>query len=900
MEKRADSGHPPGEVAPQSSQGWRTLWEKVLLFLEIIGLRAERKTGDYAAQLARFKLYHAEFRRLLSANNSFLEGLPELEQKRQGKGHFDRAFLARKVIRAVADINSMVESLNNISGGRYPGLRPALDRITAALHGVIEEPGLAKHADLVLDLPDIRSSHADIVGGKMANLAEMANVLGLPTPDGFAVTTEGFRVLVEEGGLRSWIQTEHLELHSHSDIAPLSETLRQGIMSTPLPQRLAEAIAGGAGRLLTRVGADSPMAVRSSAVGEDSDLSYAGQFQSVLNVPKAALLNAYSRVVASLYSEEAIQYRLLHGIPGENAEMAVGLIGMVPTVASGVVFSRDPAAPDSGMVLIQAVHGLGVALVDGTTSPEGIHVALASEPPRLDRSPGSQAMRVVADPGTGIREERLPPEDSKRPCISDEEAIQLARWARLLEEHFGSPQDVEWAVTEARRLVLVQSRPLLMVRQTERASEPLSDYPVLLSGGEVACPGAGCGPAIHLDDSGDLDSFPEGGVLVSRRPSPKFVRLMDRVRAIVTDFGSTTGHMASLARELRIPALLNTKTATRAIPPGSLITVDAASGFVYQGEVPSLLKEAEIKPEDDTFQYRRRSTPEHQLLEEVIKLLVPLTLTDPRSPDFSPEGCHTLHDFARYIHERSYAEMFGLGEKLGDFREASYQLDVFLPVDLYLVDLGGGLKGVPAGRKVKRAHIASVPFSALLKGMLHKKIPRFGPRPIDLKGLFSIMMRHAATNPEADATFHDPCYALISDCYLNYTARVGYHFSVVDTYCSGTANKNYISILFRGGAADVVRRNRRVRAIAGILKEHGFSVLLGDDMVSARLSKASREETVAHLEMVGSLLQFFRQMDAAMVSEGSVEWIKKAFLRGDYDLSQSLAEETGGQDRKTS
>jgi len=98
-------------------------------------------------------------------------------------------------------------------------------------------------------------------------------------------------------------------------------------------------------------------------------------------------------------------------------------------------------------------------------------------------------------------------------------------------------------------------------------------------------------------------------VLVSRRPSPKFVRLMDRVRAIVTDFGSTTGHMASLARELRIPALLNTKTATRAIPPGALITVDAASGFVYEGEVPPLLKEAEVEPEEETPQYRRRSTP---------------------------------------------------------------------------------------------------------------------------------------------------------------------------------------------------------------------------------------------------------------------------------------------------
>jgi len=169
---------------------------------------------------------------------------------------------------------------------------------------------------------------------------------------------------------------------------------------------------------------------------------------------------------------------------------------------------------------------------------------------------------------------------------------------------------------------------------------------------------------------------------------------------------------------------------------------------------------------------------------------------------------------------------------------------------------------------------------------LHKKIPRFGPRPMDIGGLLSIIMRHATTGPEAESTFRDPCYAMISDKYANYTARVGYHFSVVDTYCGESQSKNYISLLFQGGAADYVRRTRRARAMAEILKEYGFSLELKHDLIRARLSKGTREETEKQLEMIGSLLQFFRQMDAAMASDDAVFLFKDAFLRGDYGLEE--------------
>jgi pyruvate,water dikinase len=875
----------PGEMMPWLGRAIRRVRKGVFVFLEIIGLRSDEKV-EQASQVRKLRLYHIEFRKLLSGNNSFLETMAELEQKLMNRAFVDRAYIRRKVMRVLADIHAMVDSLDIIAGPRYPALREALDRIGTDLTAIIGEPTPSATAELVRDISAVNGSHADLFGGKMSNLGEVRNALGLPTPGGFAVTTEGFKMLVEENGIRSWIKDREMELLSTQDIESVSNILRDRIMKANVPKLLEEAILRAYDVVAGKTSLPPPFAVRSSALGEDSVLSFAGQFLSVLNVKREGLLDAYLRVVASVYSPEAISYRLLHGIPGESAEMAVGFITMVDAEASGVAFSRDPHHPESGQVLIQAVWGLPVPLVEGRTSPEAIFVSRENGNPRISRTPSQQKTRLSLSPSGGLEEVPVDPEEAKKPCMSDDQAVQLARWACDLEAHFGGPQDIEWAIDRSGRLVLLQSRLLRLPAHSAGTGEPVPGVRLLLRGGEVACPGVGSGPAIHMHEDDLLGSFPNGGVLVAPRSSPKFIRLMSKARAIVTDFGGTTGHMASLARELRIPTLLNTGVATQMMPRGAVVTVDATNGFVYEGEVPLPAAEEAEARRSETAPTDRRQTPELQLLEKVVKLVLPLNLTDPQSPEFRANRCMTLHDLARFIHEKSYEAMFTMGEKVGDLRASSYYLDVFLPIDLYIIDLGGGLQGKSQGRKVKRGQIASVPLTALLAGMLHEKIPRFGPRPIDLRGFFSVMMRHASTSPEEESTFRDPCYAMISDNYLNYTARVGYHFSVVDTYCSSSTNKNYISLLFGGGAADYVRRSRRARAIAYILKEHGFSVRLTNDLVNARLGKAPRDVTVNQLKMIGSLLQFFRQMDAAMASDETVQVMQDAFFRGDYDLKE--------------
>ncbi len=807
----------------------------------------------------------------------------EVEERLAGHECVDHGYLKGRVVRAVTDVHHMVDSLEAISGGRYPGLAPMLDRIAEDLTGVLEDPGYKTPADLVLDLGSVSSADAAVVGGKMASLGETGR-LGLPVPDGFAATVAGFRLLVEENGLGAAIQGKAMAAGDWEETRTLAAAIRGRLLSARVPADLEAGILSAYDRLCARTGRTPRVAVRSSAPGEDGELSFAGQFESILNVSREGLCRAWLEVVASLYSPEAVHYRKLHRVPPETACMAVGFVEMIDAGASGMVYSNDPSDPDPGRVLIQAVRGLAVTLADGQASPEAVFLDRGNDPRVLGRAASGQSHRVVCGHDAGVEKIALTADEASRSSLRDEDAVLLARWALVLERHFGGPQDVEWARAMGGNLLLLQSRPLRMAASGTGQMPPVEGRTILVEAGETACPGAGSGIAVHMDEDGDLDSFPEGAVLVAPRSSPRFVRLMSMARAIVTDTGGTPGHIASLSGELPVPTLVGTRDATRRIPAGTVVTVDATGRRVYEGAVD--LPGATAVPGEGRAagRARCRQTRMDRFAGEVVRRIAPLNLTDPRSSAFSIESCVTLHDLARFMHEKSYEEMFRMGEDLGDLRSSSKYLDVFLPMDLYIIDLGGGLEAPSGSRKVKRSHVTSVPLRALLSGILDERIPRYGPRPMDVGGFFSIMARHALTSPEEQRTFRDPCYALVSDRYLNYTARVGYHFGVVDSYCGKTVNKNYVSILFRGGAANIDRRTRRASAIAGILREHGFRVIQVRDRVTARVAKTTLEETVRLLSMVGRMLQFMRQMDVAMVSDATVDLVRDSFLREDYSL----------------
>jgi pyruvate,water dikinase len=325
--------------------------------------------------------------------------------------------------------------------------------------------------------------------------------------------------------------------------------------------------------------------------------------------------------------------------------------------------------------------------------------------------------------------------------------------------------------------------------------------------------------------------------------------------------------------------------ATSVIPSGTEITIDAYSGRVYQGKVEELLafrKTAESPMKD---------TPVYQSLRRVADFIVPLHLTDPKLPEFAPEHCQTLHDIVRFVHERSYTEMFQLSDLVSGKEGFAFKLDARIPLDLHVIDLGEGLittKAEKVLKKVTAGDVASVPFKALLRGMTHELFQQPQLRPVSLGGFFSVMREQMLAPPQAgNERFGDRSYAIISDKYLNFSSRVGYHYSILDSYCGPTVNMNYITFSFKGGAADDTRRNRRVRAIALILQNLDFTIEVTQDRVDARFQKHECSLIEEKLDQIGRLLLYTRQMDMLMHSEASVEALAKNFMEGNYHYDYS-------------
>jgi pyruvate,water dikinase len=448
---------------------------------------------------------------------------------------------------------------------------------------------------------------------------------------------------------------------------------------------------------------------------------------------------------------------------------------------------------------------------------------------------------------------------------------------------------VEWALDDADRFVILQTRPL---RLEGRESDGKSLDPgipegatLLLEDADVACPGIGFGPAVHVRTEADLAAFPDGGVLIAVHTSPQYVMAMNKAQAIITDFGSIVSHMASLAREYMVPTLMNTRQATSHIAPGTEVTVDAYNGRVYLGRVPEVLNSG---LRHGGFVLKG---PAYQALRRRADLIVPLNLTDPRSPQFAEQNCRTIHDIMRFIHEKSYAVVFQLGDLVTDRASISARLKAAIPIDLYVIDLFGGLK-VDATRvaAVTPEDVTSVPFRALLKGMLRQDLAASHTRPVNLSGFLSVMSEQMVSQPGVgNERFGDRSYAIVSDKYLNFSSRVGYHYSVLDCYCGKTPAKNYINFQFKGGAADDVRRSRRARMIEKVLGSLGFLVETTGDRVRARLAKQEQPYIEEKLDLLGRLLIYTRQMDMMMHTEAHVTQLTDCFLQGNYSLDPSAA-----------
>jgi pyruvate,water dikinase len=402
-----------------------------------------------------------------------------------------------------------------------------------------------------------------------------------------------------------------------------------------------------------------------------------------------------------------------------------------------------------------------------------------------------------------------------------------------------------------------------------KSPTPLKGHKVLIDSGVIACKGIGTGNAYLVNKEEDLNNFPDRAVLITRHISAKFVKVLNKTAAIVTDVGSATGYMASIARELHVPTILNTKIATKLITSGVEITVDAINGNVYEGRVDEVIELGQKG--ENIFM----NTHVFKILKEVLKKIVPLNLIYLRVDTFKPELCKTFHDITHFANEVSLDEMFKISNRPDVKKGEAVRLVLKIPLKIYMIDLNGGIEA--ASNRVTVNNIRSVPLNAFLKGMMSMKWP--GPRPKNALG-FASVVANIAIEPSLyrDRGWGKSC-ALISGEYMNFSVRLGYHLSTVEAYARDNIDHNYIRFHFKGGGASIERRLRRTQLIKEILEKLDFEIDRVGDMLNARITRCQKSTIEEKLTILGRLTIYTKQLDMIMFSDAFVDCYLQEFMR---------------------
>jgi pyruvate,water dikinase len=828
-----------------------------------------------------FKKKYQGFKNLLDANNAALEIMSRLETVSEGDFVFDMQYIRSKSDAILEKCQEVVASLNVLSANRYAALTPVYEEIKAHIeHEVAARSSGAKEA-WVLPLSLVDRRFLLEVGGKNANLGEIRNRLQLPTPDGFVLTAEAYRQVLAENHLEPRLADffQEVDPENLEELTQKSEYMREQILHANIPSRLIEEVTRHYDQLSETLGFEPRLALRSSGLYEDQQFSFAGQFLTKLNVPLQQFFPCYLEVLASQFSTTALVYLAQKGLAHRELAMSVGCLAMVPARTAGVMFTEDPTGSLDGRMVIDAAWGLGPTVVEGTLIPDRYILAKKPEIALLEERISPKPFRLISAAGeAGLHKETVPDTENVQPALTKEEILQLGNFGVKLEEYFGEPQDIEFAVDEGGKLLVLQSRPLTVSRpQPEALSCPLvRDHRLLLDHGTVACFGVAAGPAFVINTEEDLVLFPEGGILVARHTSARYGAVFHKAAAMVVDIGSATSHLAILAREFKIPALVDTEIATQAIETGQEITVDADNQRVYQGRVEELLRVQTQKP------HLLTEMPLYLTLRRVLRWITPLNLTDPKLSDFTPESCKTLHDIIRFAHQVGIAEMFELGEQARHEEAYMVRLKTAIPLNLYLIDLGGGIAEHRRAPFVAPESITSVPMQALWKGITHPEVSWAGPVTMDAKGLYSVFTRSLSSPTAQHSDFWIRTLAIVSKNYLNFSSRLGYHFATIDAFMGEVRNDNYISFRFKGGAANEYRRVLRARFLGNVLTKMDFEVEVIGDLVVAKLWKYPMHLMEEKLDFLGRLMACSRQKDMVMGDDRLVDWYTQAFLEGNY------------------
>lgn len=833
--------------------------------LKKLFIKKPKSTAADVEQLrVAFKDRYHNFKLLLNANNKALEVMADMERALQGRQPFGMTFVRASCTAVSVNVFNMIKNIEKLAQDKYGELNARFNDIQKKIDGLLSQKKSVKDERLVIPIGDVNKEMSDVVGNKMANIGEIKNKLQIRIPLGFVITSAAYERFIKENDLQVEIDRRFQSLDSDDmeKLYTLSSEIQQLIIKSRIPDDLVDAIKQAYNRLESDTKGKVTLALRSSALGEDTqESSFAGQYRSELNVSYDSIFHAYKEILASKYSLQAVTYRLNRGFKDEDISMCVGCMHMVDAVAGGVIYTRNPVNMADDSIFINSAWGLPKSVVDGSGACDLFVVSKKLPREIVRKKVNAKDLKFICLPEEGVCRMELTGDKKDLASIDDENALDLSELAVKIEAYYSIPQDIEWAVDGDGSIYILQCRPL---KQRETLKKDLLE-PIVLHddiiarGGITASPGAASGKVYLVDKGIDMLRFPQGAVLVTRQALPIWASLLNRSAAVVTEQGGFAGHLANVAREFGVPALFGVPDVVNRLSHGEVVTVDADALAIYKGKIEALI----VKPE--TKKNLMDGSPVYETLKQVSSSIIPLNLLDPDSPDFRPVNCKTFHDITRFIHEKAVYEMFNFGKEHHFSEKSSKQLFYNVPMQWWILNLDDGFKKEVDGKYVKLENIASIPMLAFWKGF--SAVPWEGPPAIDGKGLMSVIFQSTANKnltPGLRSTYAARNYFMISKNYCSLSSRLGYHFSILEALVSERSMENYISFQFKGGAADYQRRLNRIHFIGEILQEHGFRVDIREDNLIARVEGHEMGYMKERLEILGYLTLHTRQLDMIM------------------------------------
>lgn len=811
-----------------------------------------------------FRFRYETLRSLLNKNGSALQILSDLEADLNHMRHYDKR-IKRPIQRLITESLLMAQELNLMTGDHYSDLYDVIFQLRSQTDQVFSEELPESDQLMVLNLENQDGPDPALVGGKAFGLWRLGKYFQGLVPPGFVVTTAAYNRILEENNLHNRIRIllNNLDVtEDQSQFQSRTQTIRRLIRDASVSEEIQNAVREQV-QQFDQAFPEQLWAVRSSAVSEDGRHSFAGQFDSELQIRSENIINAYLHVLASRFSDRAVKYRIHNNFREVDTPMAVLFMPMIDPSAAGVVYTSDIKDSDTDTMVISAVPGLANRMVKGEEQADTFLVK---------KGGGPEITRII--PAAGTDETETPPE-----YISQNKIIEIAEMAEQAVNKFGHELDIEWAVDKDGKVSFLQARQLNIDVVDDPAIKGKSkrkDSLPIIEGGMTIFPGRAEGKLRFLGATDDLSTVPEGAIVLVDHPRPELASILPRIAALLVMEGNPVGHLATLVREFSVPCIFRLGKNAKILSGRHILSVNATKRTVFAGVRWPGIRERVMARIAAGNRHQKKSGP-------LYDLVLGLNLLDPDASSFKAKSCRSVHDTLRFMHEMSVRSMFGFGDKQSrGWNKKARKLETGLPVKFQLIDLD---QSVPENlKKVSPENVGSIPFKALWRGIADKRL--FWPDrwEREMRGMPSDFKETVLGGTRGPRRASDKNYAIVAKDYMNLNARFAYHYAMVDAMVGPGTEHNHVHFRFRGGGAADENRKRRAGFLERVLRESGFGVDRSEDLVTAWYRRYPRKDSENALECLGRLIVCARQLDAMLKSDAAIKLYADYFLKEQYEM----------------